>query len=117
VNNFSTHWKLVIVAGIALMLAAIVVPAMAAPVPEIAPGGRSAMAAPALEIAPGGRFADHRSAWTEDGVDQARRLSPGAIIGLICAIAASSVALGVAFGLRRRIDRIAGPDPDKADDD
>ena len=58
-----------------------------------------------------------RSVAQPTGVDQERRLSPGAIIGLICAIAASSVALGIAFGLRRRIDRIAGPDPDKADDD
>ena len=58
-----------------------------------------------------------RRAAMPDDVDQERRLSPGPIIGLICAIAASSVALGVAFGLRRRIDRIAGPDPDKADDD
>lgn len=50
-------------------------------------------------------------------LDQEGRLSPGPIIGLICAIVASSVALGVAFGIRRRIDKIAGPDPDKADDD
>jgi hypothetical protein len=49
--------------------------------------------------------------------NQERRLSPGPIIGLICAIAASSVALGVAFGLRRRIDRLAGSDPEKVDDD
>ena len=60
--------------------------------------------------------AAYRAAPLDDGT-QERRLSPGAIIGLICAIAASSVALGVAFGLRRRIDRIAGPDPDKADDE
>ena len=45
-----------------------------------------------------------------------RRLSPGPILGLICAIAASALALGVAFGLRRRIERIGGPDPDKEDD-
>ena len=57
-----------------------------------------------------------RPAAMPGGVDQGRRLSPGPIIGLMCAIVASSVALGVAFGLRRRIDRIAGPDPDKADD-
>ena len=44
-----------------------------------------------------------------DGVEQDAALSPGPIIGLICAIVASSVALGIAFGLRRRIDRIAGP--------
>jgi hypothetical protein len=57
------------------------------------------------------------AATTPDGLDQDRPLSPGPIIGLICAIVASSVALGVAFGLRRRIDRIAGSDPDKAEDD
>jgi hypothetical protein len=50
-------------------------------------------------------------------IEQEQRLSAGPIIGLICAIVASSVALGIAFGIRRRIDRIAGPDPDKADDD
>ncbi|HEU5101571.1 MAG TPA: hypothetical protein VFU22_21260 [Roseiflexaceae bacterium] len=48
--------------------------------------------------------------------DQPRRLSPGAVLGLICAVTASSLALGLAFGLRRRIDRIAGPNPDKEDD-
>ena len=52
-----------------------------------------------------------------EDVEQERHLSLGPIIGLICAIVASSVALGVAFGLRRRIDRIAGPDPEKADND
>ena len=58
-----------------------------------------------------------RQAAPPGDVKQERRLSPGAILGLICSIAASSVALGIAFGLRRRIDRIAGPDPDKNDDD
>jgi hypothetical protein len=43
-------------------------------------------------------------------------LSPGPIIGLICVIVTSSVALGFAFSIRRRIDVIAGPDPDKEDD-
>ena len=70
---------------------------------------------PAARIQPFDMFA--RRAALPDAANQEHRLSPGAIIGLICAIAASSVALGVAFGLRRRIDRIAGPDPDKADDD
>jgi hypothetical protein len=51
------------------------------------------------------------------GVDQERRLSLGPMIGLICAIVASSVALGIAFGLRRRIDRIAGPAREKEDRD
>jgi hypothetical protein len=58
-----------------------------------------------------------RSAGTAaGGQDGEQRLSAGPVIGLICAIAASSLALGIAFGLRRRIDRIAGPDPDKEDD-
>jgi hypothetical protein len=52
-----------------------------------------------------------------ENMEQERPLSPGPIIGLICAIVASSAALGIAFGIRRRIDRIAGPDPDKAEDD
>jgi hypothetical protein len=52
-----------------------------------------------------------------DGVGQEQRLSPAPLIGLICAIVASSVAVGIAFGIRRRIDRIAGPDPEKVDDD
>jgi hypothetical protein len=60
---------------------------------------------------------DRSAASSPEDADQARRLSAGPVIGLICAIAASSVALGIAFGIRRRIDRIAGPDPDKADDD
>jgi hypothetical protein len=50
------------------------------------------------------------------GADGEPRLSAGPVLGLICAIAASSLALGIAFGLRRRIDRIAGPDPEKEDD-
>jgi hypothetical protein len=58
-----------------------------------------------------------RGAAIAGDVGQERRLSPGPIIGMICAIVASSVALGVAFGLRRRIDRIAGPDPEKEDND
>jgi len=109
VNNFSMNWKLVLVAAAALILAA-GVPQLSAPAfaqPSI--GATSHVAASA------GIFA--RRAARPDDATQERRLSPGAIIGLICAIAASSVALGVAFGLRRRIDRIAGPDPDKADDD
>jgi hypothetical protein len=38
------------------------------------------------------------------------------IAGLVLVILSSSVALGIAFNLRRRIDRIAGPDPEKEDD-
>ena len=45
-----------------------------------------------------------------------RRLSAGPIVGLIVAFLASTIALGVAFGVRRRIDRIAGPDPEQDDD-
>ena len=44
------------------------------------------------------------------------RLSAGPILGLVCAFVASTIALGVAVGLRRRIDRIAGPPPDEEDD-
>ena len=73
-----------------------------------------------LSVAAPERPADifgQRAATMPDGVGQNQQLSAGPIIGLICAIVASSVALGIAFGLRRRIDRIAGPDPEKADDD
>jgi hypothetical protein len=112
VNNFSIRLKLVVVAAAALvmvMLAPLVsAPALAQPARDAA--AHLAAAAPSVGI-----FARHAA--RPDGVDQERRLSPGPIIGLICAIVASSVALGVAFGLRRRIDRIAGPDPEKADDD
>ena len=137
-NNFSIRWKLVFVAAIALALAAGSAPASAqAPAIEIAPQGRSAERPPAWtdssikstaknakkEASPSRSSRSSRFSRTPFhtaqpiSTDQARRLSPGAIIGLICAIAASSVALGIAFGLRRRIDRIAGPDPDKTDDD
>jgi hypothetical protein len=40
----------------------------------------------------------------------------GAIFGLVLAFIASVLALGFAFGLRRRIDQIAGPPPDDDDD-
>jgi hypothetical protein len=60
---------------------------------------------------------EQRLAGAASGAQDEERLSPVPILGLICAIVASSVALGVAFGLRRRIDRIAGPDPDKEADD
>jgi hypothetical protein len=43
------------------------------------------------------------------------RISTGTVLGLACAFAAGMVALGVAFGLRRRIDRVAGPPPDEDD--
>ncbi len=38
------------------------------------------------------------------------------IIGLMLVIVTSSIALGIAFGIRRRIDAIAGPDPEQDDD-
>ena len=71
---------------------------------------------PSAHIQPFAMF-QRQAARLPENVEQERPLSPGPIIGLICAIVASSVALGVAFGLRRRIDRIAGPDPDKPDND
>ncbi|MBK9944036.1 MAG: DUF2330 domain-containing protein [Kouleothrix sp.] len=40
----------------------------------------------------------------------------GLVLGLALAIMASAAALGVAVGLRRRIDRLAGPDPDEDED-
>jgi hypothetical protein len=60
---------------------------------------------------------DQRVAGAGVSTQDEERLSPAPVLGLICAIVASSVALGVAFGLRRRIDRIAGPDPEKEADD
>jgi hypothetical protein len=143
VNNFSISWKLVFVAASALALTAVVPLFTTAvayadifrPAIEIAPLERSADHPPAwtedsipstqMDGQPQAAPARPRSlanmlvrhAAMPDDVDQERRLSPGSIIGLICAIAASSVALGIAFGLRRKIDRIAGSDPDKADDD
>jgi hypothetical protein len=38
------------------------------------------------------------------------------IAGLVLVILSSSIALGLAFGLRRRMNQIAGPDPEKEDD-
>ena len=99
------------VAAVALVLAAEVplfsTPALAQPL---------GVASSDLAASPASSSVFARRTAIPDDVNQERRLSPGPIIGLICAIAASSVALGVAFGLRRRIDRIAGPDPDKPDD-
>jgi len=112
VNNFSINLKLVFVAAAVLLLAAVVVLFSSAAQAEQAPAAPLHLAAPE----PSFSILEH-SASVPGGVDQERRLSPGPIIGLICAIVASSVALGVAFGLRRRIDQIAGPDPEKADDD
>jgi hypothetical protein len=38
------------------------------------------------------------------------------IVGLVVVIFSSSIALGIAFGLRRRMQQIAGPDPEREDD-
>lgn len=103
--------KLVFVALAVLVLAAGLVasrPAFAQP--PVAGSPYTAMLAPSA-----GMF-EARATMPTD-TDQQQRLSAGPIIGLICAIVASSVALGIAFGIRRRIDRIAGPDSDKEDDD
>jgi len=112
VNNFSIGWKLVFVAAVALVLAAGVLlfsaPASAQPL-------RVVSSHLAVYQRSSSTFA-RRAAWPSV-VQQERRVSPGPIIGLICAIAASSVALGVAFGLRRRMDRIVGSDPEEVDDD
>ena len=110
-NTFSISWKLVFVAAVALVLS---VGGLRFGTPALAQPLRAA-SHPAGSLPSSSMFA--RRAATPDNVAQERRLSPGPIIGLICAIVASSMALGVAFGLRRRIERIAGPDRDKADDD
>ncbi|HJZ46149.1 MAG TPA: hypothetical protein VKE41_03250 [Roseiflexaceae bacterium] len=58
-----------------------------------------------------------RATSTNNRADDQPRLSLGPVLGLICAIVVSSVALGIAFGLRRRIDRLAGRDSEKEADD
>jgi hypothetical protein len=113
VNNFSIRLKLVSGATVALVLAA-VLPLFSSTV--FAQSSRVVTPQLAASIPSSSAFERHAAAMPED-VEQERRLSPGPIIGIICAIVASSVALGVAFGLRRQIDRIAGPDPEKADND
>ena len=105
--------KLVFVATAALVLAAAIALFGSVALAQPAPGASSNLAASDLSS----RMFERRVATIPDDVRQDQRLSPGPIIGLICAIVASSVALGIAFGIRRRIDRIAGPDPEKADDD
>ena len=114
-NNLFIRSKLVFVAAIALLLAAIMPVSSAAALAqsphEHGSGVHLAIRERSFDV-----FA--RSAATAHAAtDQSRPVSAGPVIGLICAITASSVALGIAFGIRRRIDRIAGPDPDKADDD
>jgi hypothetical protein len=105
--------KLVFVAATMLALAALALPLGArTPAEEAYARGSDSRAAP--RKAPFTLI--ERRASVADGVQGQPRVSPGPVIGLICAIAASSLALGVAFGLRRRIDRIAGPDPEREDD-
>ena len=112
-NNFSLRLALVSVATVALVLV-VVLPRFSSTVfarPTRNTTSQLAASAPSFSAF------ERRAATMPEDVEQERHLSPGPIIGLICAIVASSVALGVAFGLRRRIDRIAGPDPEKADND
>jgi len=108
-------WKLVFVAAAALVLAA-VAPLFSSTDFAQPTRGHGPELSLAAHERPFGMF-EHRAATMPDSVSQERRLSPGPVIGLICAIVASSLALGIAFGLRRQIDRIAGPDPEKEDDD
>jgi len=112
VNNFLLRLKVVSLAAVALVLAMTWLPSFTAfAQPAHVVPAQSAASAPASSAF------ERRAARMPDNAGQERPLSPGPIIGLICAIVASSVALGVAFGIRRRIDQIAGPDPEKADDD
>jgi hypothetical protein len=107
------YFKLALVAIIALVLAALAASsgtAFAQPAPLH--GHERGLDAPMHPAS-----VERSDMTTADGQDGETRLSAGPVIGLICAIAASSLALGIAFGLRRRIDRIAGPDPDQEDDD
>jgi hypothetical protein len=115
VNNFSIRLKLVFVAAAALVLAAMLPLFSPTALAQPARGHGSELSL-AVHERPSGMF-ERRAATMPDGIGQDRRLSPGPVIGLICAIVASSLALGIAFGLRRQIDRIAGPDPEKEDDD
>ena len=110
-KKFYLGSKLVSVAAAALVLAAVLLPGATIFAQS------SALAPKELAASmPDSSVLDLR-ATMPGGVQQEQRLSAGPLIGLICAIVASSVALGVAFGLRRQIDRIAGPDPEKIDDD
>jgi hypothetical protein len=113
VNNFLLRSKLVSVAATVLVLVALGwLPSSVA----FAQPLRIDRSEPIASTAHLGGLAPSAAGLPEE-LRQERRLSPGPIIGLICAIVASSVALGIAFGIRRRIDRIAGPDPEKAEND
>lgn len=106
------HFKLALVALTALVLAALAACSGTAAAQPAQPFGSEKSLVAHAHPASGERS----DVATAGGQDGEQRLSAGPVIGLICAIAASSLALGLAFGLRRRIDRIAGPDPDKEDD-
>jgi hypothetical protein len=109
VNNFSIRFKLVSIVVGALLVWLPGSLAFAQPLHSEAPKL-------VASVSDSGGFEPSSAAFS-DHEEQEHPLSPGPIIGLICAIVASSVALGVAFGIRRRIDRIAGPDPEKAEND
>jgi hypothetical protein len=102
--------------GLKLVFVAAIVLALATPAAPSAPAFAHVSSKPSLGVPTHLIGIERRADAQTNRVDDERRLSPGLVIGLICAIAASSVALGVAFGLRRRIDRIAGTDPDRDDD-
>jgi len=105
--------KLVFVAAAALVLATMLPQFSATVFAQPARGTPAFLAG----SAPFSSAFERRVAAMPDNVQQDGSLSPGPIVGLICAIVASSVALGIAFGIRRRIDRIAGPDPEQVDND
>ena len=111
-ESFYMDLKLALVALTILALAALAAPsATAFAQPALLGSSDRSLGAPSH---PAGTERSDRA--PTGGAEGEQRLSAGPVIGLICAIAASSLALGIAFGLRRRIDRIAGPDPDKEDD-
>ena len=114
-NKFSICSKLVFVAAVAHTLVAVAPLFSSVAYAQPARGPGSELSAAAHEPPVG--MSKRGAATMPDGVGQEQHPSPAPLIGLICAIVASSVALGIAFGIRRRIDRIAGPDPEKADDD
>lgn len=70
----------------------------------------------ALQLGPGAAYASARQEepQQEQSVDEQTR---NALLALAMgfAIFSSSLAFGIAFGIRRRIDQIAGPIPDEDD--
>jgi hypothetical protein len=71
-------------------------------------------APPALAGAPGMAAAPAQEAPTPQP-DAERRQNGLVALALVVAIFSSSLALGIAFGIRRRIDMLAGP-PDDEDE-